>query len=518
VNRRTAAAGLILLVIALCAWPVAAFSMRHYLPEVDNDEVMYFLVVKAIRSQGLHAGYSFVNDRIPASPVHFDAHGPGTVPIYVALSSLVGWTNSSPYLANLLMFVASWLLLAYALRRRPDNQIAVAVFVLVNGYFFMFLPSAMQESFHVSVAIAAAALWLMALDENSIAAWIGLSVLLAVAIVVRYSWSLVVPVLVFSFVARRSWTSRSPARLLAAAAVAAAAGAIVTIAAVRLTTWWALAPSPGTGGFSLPRIAEGFDPSKAQANVSALLHFRLHGAFGGYVGYFVVVVAVTLVMFVAAAVRGRDARTREAAVYATLILAASIGAHLLFSEVDGYRELRLVAPAHALAGLAFLSFADPKLDAWSNGATELTVGVVLLVIMLNALFTREGLERKYWANWRYQTEAIDRDGQMIFAALTPRFDVHPDDSSFCKTVYGDSEVLADPRLIYLPDGFALSVVEPDAGQLPRVRGKYALVKTPGPDLRQAFDWTVAFSRSNDWRRLAAVEDIALFRSTVNCLQ
>src|SRR5437764_718438 len=145
--------------------------MRHYLPEVDNDEVMYFLLVKVFRSQGFHGGYSFVNDRIPASPIHFDAHGPGTTLLYGALGSLVGWTNYSPYLANLLLFVPSWLLLAYALRRRPQNQIATACFVLANGYFFMFLPSAMQESFHISVAIAVAAFWYIAVEDKSPVAW-----------------------------------------------------------------------------------------------------------------------------------------------------------------------------------------------------------------------------------------------------------------------------------------------------------------------------------------------------------
>ena len=518
-NRRAAAAGLIALVIALCAWPVVAFSMRHYLPEVDNDEVMYFLLVKTFRSQGFHAGYSFVNDRLPASPVHFDMHGPGHIPLYAALTPLVGWTNYSPYLANVLLFVAAWLLLAYALRRRADNQIAVACFVLANGYFFMFLPSAMQESFHLSVAIAAAALWYIAVERDAPAAWLGLGALLVAAAIVRYSWSVVIPCAVFSFVAQRTRAWRGTARWLIATAAALAAGAIATVGAVKLLLWWAVPPVPSAGGaFDVPRIAEGFDPSRLRANLSALVHFRMMPMFADYPKYFALGVGILFVVLAVAAVRPNGDRTRTAAFYGIVILAFSMAAQLLFSDVDGSRELRLLSPAHALAGVMFFSFADLRFDAWAHGTKELAAAAVIVLVMLNGLFTREGLERKYWSNWRYQTPAIDRDGQMIFAALTPHFDFHPDDSSFCKTVYGDSEVLADPRLIYLPDGFALSVVETDAGQLPQVRGKYALVKTPGPDLRQAFDWTVAFSRSSAWRRLATVEDIALFRSTVNCLQ
>jgi Dolichyl-phosphate-mannose-protein mannosyltransferase len=518
VTRRGIATGLIVLVVVLCAWPLAVFSMKHYLPEVDNDEVMYFLLVKVFRSQGFHGGYSFVNDRIPVSPVHFDMHGPGIVLLYSQLARLVGWTNYSPYLANVLMFASSWLLLAYALRRRPENQIAVAGFVLANGYFFMFLPSAMQESFHLGVAMAAAGLWCIAVDRDSTAAWIGLGVLLAVAIVVRYSWAIVVPVAVFSFVSQRMDTRRPLARVFISAAVAAAVGAVVTVGAIKLLLWWAAPPATVvSGGFSLPRLAEGFHASRVQANLSTLLHFRLRGSFADYSTYFVASLAITLAAFAAVVFRARAERTRAAALYAAVILAASAGAHLLFSEVDGYRELRLVAPAHALAGLVFLSLADLRVEAWSAGALEVVTGVVLVVVVVNAMFTHEGLEHKYWYNWTQQAPGIDEHGRMAFAAFGPQFEFHPDDSSFCKTVYGDSEVLADPRLIHLPDGFALSVVEPDHEQLPRVHGKYALAKAPGPDLHPLFDFGGAFSRSSEWRKIAAFEDLTLFRSTVNCL-
>ena len=238
-SRKVVAVWLVAVVVALCAWPVAIFSMKHYLPEVDNDEVMYFLLVKVFRSQGFHGGYSFVNDRIPASSIHFDMHGPGTVLLYSQLARLVGWTNYSPYLANLLLFVPSWGLLAYALRRRPENQIAAAAFVLANGYLFTVLPSAMQESFHISVAIAAAALWFIAVDRESRAAWIGLGVLLAAAILVRYSWTMAVPVVVFSFLMQRMKTWRADVGVPVAAAVARCRRGSHR-GGHQLLLWWAL--------------------------------------------------------------------------------------------------------------------------------------------------------------------------------------------------------------------------------------------------------------------------------------
>jgi hypothetical protein len=238
--------------------------------------------------------------------------------------------------------------------------------------------------------------------------------------------------------------------------------------------------------------------------------------FADYPKFFIVNVGLLLAMLAVAAVRPRTEQpARAAAIYGAVILALTAGAQIVFYEVDGWRELRIFAPAHALAGLMFLSYA--RVEAWTAPTTEVVIGAALLLIVLNGVFTTEGLEQKYWSNWTHRTEAIDQDGKVVFAALEPYFEFHSVDSSFCKTVYGDSEVLSDPRLVYLPDGFALSVVEPAAGHLPVLGGKYALVKTPGRDLHSKFDWDAAFSASSDWRRIAGREDLTLFRSTVNCL-
>jgi hypothetical protein len=519
VNRRAIAVGLIVLVVALCAWPVVAFSMRHYLPEVDNDEVMYFLLVKVFRSQGFHGGYSFVNDRIPASAVHFDMHGPGTVLVYSSLARLVGWTNYSPYLANLLMFVPAWLALACALRHRVENQIAIACFVLANGCFFIFLPSAMQESFHMSVAVALAALWYVALEHDSTAAWLGLCLVVAVAIVVRYSWGVVIPCVVFSFAMRRASLGRTAGYVLSSAAVALAAGGIASVVAVKLLLWLAVPAVPSMGGtFNLPRVAHGFSTEQLRSNLSALVHFRMMRMFADYPKFFLVSFGLMLAVLAAAVVKTGDRRTRMAAIYGLALMGFSLGAQLLFYSVDGWRELRLLAPVHALAGLMFFAYANLQWESWSAGTRQVVIGVVLFIVVINGLYTEEGLELKYWSNWRHQTRAIDDDGRMVFAALAPYFEFRPDDSSFCKTAYGDSEVLSDPRLVYLPDGFALSVLEPDADDhLPRVRGKFAIVKTLRPDVASRFDWAAAFSTSRDWRRIAASEDFTLYRSTMNCL-
>src|SRR5262249_19105011 len=149
---------------------------------------------------------------------------------------------------NLLFLVPGWLLLQFATRRRPANQTAVSLFVLLHAYFYLFLPSMMEESFHISVAILIVALWSLALDRRSRTAWTALWLVVALATAVRMTWGLTVPVLAFSMFRQRYGTAdlfTMKNAMLAAAA--SAAGGVCTLAAVGLWRSWAL-PAMSVGG------------------------------------------------------------------------------------------------------------------------------------------------------------------------------------------------------------------------------------------------------------------------------
>src|SRR3954451_15942096 len=82
----------------VCVWPLFAFSMTHYLPLIDNDEVICFLEIKAFLVHGLtSAGNFFINDQIPASRIHSGLHGPAFVALYGLFARVIGWHNYSPY-------------------------------------------------------------------------------------------------------------------------------------------------------------------------------------------------------------------------------------------------------------------------------------------------------------------------------------------------------------------------------------------------------------------------------------
>jgi hypothetical protein len=517
VTRKAIAAVLVTLVVAVCAWPLAAFSMKHYLPEVDNDELMNFLLVKTFRTQGFHIGYAFTNDHVPAGPIHFSIQGPGTVLLYSQLARLVGWTNYSPYLANLLVFIPSWLLLSYALRRHPQRRIAAAVFVLAHGYFFMFLPSMMQESFHLSVAIAMAALWLMAIEGESPAAWAALLALTAAAMLVRYSWAVVLPCFLFSFVMQRTAAWPVGRRLLASVLVSVAGGAVVTAIAVRLVIGWALPPnSVSSSAFSVPPIAFGFSASRLAVNLSAVARLKSIGMFGDYPRYFLGGLITTLAVFLAVglcATRDRDAR--EAARWGFVILGAAFSAQILFYTVDGWRDFRILLPAHAFAGLMFCSRVDLSWERWPVASRVAAVIALSLVMAVNAVWSVRALKRGYLSNWTGNIVAIDDAGRRDFARLAPFLDVSRGDSAFCKTVYANDDLWGDARLAYMPDAFAVSAIAQERGRVPVLRGKYALIRATAP--ADPFNWVRELSASRDWRMVAEVDDLTLFRSTMNCL-
>jgi hypothetical protein len=500
-------------VCAICAWPLFVFSMGHYLPTIDNDEVVYFLETKTFMLHGFRGGNFFLNDQVPASRLHSGLHGPVFPALYGLAARLVGWQNYSPYLINLAFFVAAWLLLWRSLRSHYERQIAIALFVLMHGYFFLFLPSMMQESFHISIAIAMAGMWNIALHRGSGVAWAGLFVLTAIAMLTRYLWGVTLPFFVSSFLhQRRAGTPLRPISTAALGFVSLVAGAVSTYAAMRLWTFWT---APATAGASsIPSLS----PVTALTNAAALFSFRSIGVFENYPLYFRVSTWAMLVIPASAAwlstspsspADGEEG-SRSAARYAVLLLLVPMALQALFYIVDGYRDLRMLAGFHALAGLVFLS--RGRLPRLHPAHQILLVATALVAIVINAQLTVEGATSRYRVEWqRGVGPMVDESSKELFATIERRMDFVPSESSYCKTVYGPLEMSADPRLIHLPLGFAFSaIVLTRDGQLPRLRGKYALTYSSGSAMKALFD------ASSDWRVVDSFDRFTLYRSRVAC--
>jgi hypothetical protein len=537
-------------VVLLCAWPLAFFTMAHYLPEVETDEVSYFLQIKTFFYHGLHGGYFFANDDVPASPIHFDMHGPGFAVIYGLIARAVGWRNYSPYIANLLVFVPSWLLLV-VVTRKPSNRIAIAVFVLLHAYFLLFLPSAMQETLQFSTAVVCVVLWSLAMDRQRRAAWTALALVIVVASLVRPTWALAIPVLLFSFLRQRVgtanlWTPRN----VGLAAAALAVGAISTLASIRLLAFWTLPTSA-------PVSEEIFRTSDSLATaVRAFLSFRSLGVFGDWPLYFRVGTWVLVVAFAAIAVFG-GRRNRELALYSLGLVMLPLIAQLKFYSIDGWRDFRQLAPFHAMAGLSFAASADFSAVTRHRAWRYAVVATSVLLIGLNLTLAVIGVRFQYEKNWRHRTTSRDLAGGYIFGQIGDVMRVAPSDSAFCKTLYIQVETFNDARLIHLPLGFGVSTLkQTEPGKFPHLKGKYVLMAAHylttrdglmamgiNPDNHEAIigaelagripqgrasgwadddphnpkpDWKDLIASSGEWRLEKEADDFALWRSTTNC--
>jgi len=416
-----------------------------------------------------------------------------------------------------------------------------------------------------------AAFWYVAAKRRSALAWICVLLLLAIATLVRASWGSVIPVVVFSLVMQRtnarSWNVY--VRVLAGIVLSVTAAAVVTYCSSRLLMSTALPPELTHLSPSAALRLVNLNSAAVNKNVSALVHLKLFPMFAQYPKYFLVSFEVTAVAFVMVMITTRNSHTRIVALYGFGILATALIAQLLFYVIDGYRDFRVLAPAHALAGLMFLSQAPFEWNPRSARTNVVATSLVLFLILINANLTVQALQVKYSQNWAHQMTAVDASGKAVFAALSPYFESSPSASSFCQTVYGDFDVVSDPRLIHLPATFALSMIEPDAGRIPMLRGKYALAvpsqkilpstsrttrallrslgvdpsnheaiigaelagRVPqgrlsgwadddpdNPLLHQPpkFDWVAMLSASPDWRVVAHAAEFTLFASTAQC--
>jgi hypothetical protein len=490
-----------------------AFSLTHYLPSVDNDEIAYFLQIKTFAFLGFNGGYFSVNDRVPTSHVHFGPHGPAFIAVYGLIARLIGWHNYSPYVVNLLFLVVAGCLLMWALREEAAKRTACALFVLLHGHVVLFLPSMMQESFHISLAVFIAAMWKLARDRRSLRWDVALVGVVLFATLTRFSWGFILPIVLFSVLRRRvrtridSWTAD-----LVLAIGCAFAGAVATDSVFRLWVFWG-APAADRSAAQFPAIG----PLVTTA-VENLRKWFLPGIdiFAAYPLYFRMSVTVFMIIFCWTAVRARSARNREAATYSMFLLAVPFVLQLTFYVVDGYREFRVLAGFHTLAALFFLSAVEGDPDAtfgFKRFGAPAIMSALAILFAVNIALTYRAARSAYGRNWpRVEAVAFDEGGKRAFATMSARMALNDEDTAYCKTVYVPSPVYYDPRIINMPYGFGVSVVEPQAAAaLPLLRGKYTIVVKPEAAFVQAFD------TSADWLKVGAFGDYLLYRATHTCL-
>jgi hypothetical protein len=236
-----------------------------------------------------------------------------------------------------------------------------------------------------------------------------------------------------------------------------------------------------------------------------------------------------------------------------------VTAQILFYVIDGWRDFRVLAAFHALAGLWFVARAE--LPAWGNRRPIIRYTgafAAVLLVVFNLAWSFLGVTERYYNTWSRRAVARDSYGRFLFRSIGSHLQIHDDDDAFCRTIYVWQRSFNDQRLVHLPLGFGVSALqETDDRALPALKGKYVLIgseyvntraglKAIGldPDDHRAIigaelagriqqgrrsgwadddpgnpvpDWKGMVKASKDWQLEGEQDEYTLFRSTTHCL-
>ena len=194
---RSALIGLILLLPTLSLTGMVSVYLGRRLADfhpVVSDAVMYWHQIKTFAAVGFSGGYYTVGEEAAAASfTHFYAWGPWYIALYGLIGKVAGWSLWSP-----MLFDAAAVTLALVvglLLMRPNVQRLGLVLLVLLTYWplHLYLPVAMQEPFHLAVAIVLAGIFYRLLVHEGAVPYRLLGAALVIilgAALVRPTWAL----------------------------------------------------------------------------------------------------------------------------------------------------------------------------------------------------------------------------------------------------------------------------------------------------------------------------------------
>lgn len=209
-SARQLQAGLFVLPVLLALiLPLALYgkSILNFVPN-SSDEIIYWREIKTFVDYSFGGGQYSTNEepaRFAISP--FGSHGPAFAMFYGAVGKLFGWQQNSAIPIHLLLVPLA--LLAVLKLAAPDHKQLLVLTVLLLTWWplQLYIPSNMQEVFHMCLAIVLAALFYRYLtikkDKRRIAIYIALLLLFGAPF--RFIWGFLFFPLVLFYSEKRTW-------------------------------------------------------------------------------------------------------------------------------------------------------------------------------------------------------------------------------------------------------------------------------------------------------------------------
>lgn len=250
-----------LAVLALIRWKLGA-SLGEFEP-AWNDELGYWHEALSFASRGWDSGqYSFAEAPARAAFSPFGTHGPVLAVLWGMVGRLVGWKAVTPVLFNMLSLIAGSAWVAMGVRNRG----LVAAVLCTFWPMLLYVPSAMQETFHCAVALVLAGGLMRVLESTATRSTIVItSVVLVIASLMRSTWAFVALPWIWMLVEERPFRVR---------ALWLGCGLVFVLVCVLLGMWW----SAPYGLAFLPQLTQawGQDIGKGLALFWAHFCFNWH--------------------------------------------------------------------------------------------------------------------------------------------------------------------------------------------------------------------------------------------------
>jgi hypothetical protein len=166
-NKKTIKWALILLMAVLPALLVTIIintqnkvPLTNFIPVSPNDQNEYWHQITTFNTAGFNGGYyTHLENTAPIPQSRFGVHGPVYIAKMGLFSRITGWNTFTPIFFNMAFLALGFVIFAI-LSNLNNTQIILAGLTLsLLTPVLMFLPTAMQESFHQMVGILFAAIF-----------------------------------------------------------------------------------------------------------------------------------------------------------------------------------------------------------------------------------------------------------------------------------------------------------------------------------------------------------------------
>ena len=139
-------------------------SFNHFIPISPNDQNEYWHQIATFNAVGFNGGYyTHLEQTAPIPQSKFGVHGPFYIVLIGLLSRITGWNYATPIFFNMVFLALGFILFASLCKLNRTQILLAGLSLSAFAPVLLYLPTALQESFHQVVGIIFAAIFAIAL-------------------------------------------------------------------------------------------------------------------------------------------------------------------------------------------------------------------------------------------------------------------------------------------------------------------------------------------------------------------